>query len=115
VGIGSRVLAPVRGAREVRSGESRPLWRATSLDPGVSALTALAASERSVFAATNDGVFVSRDGGEHFAAWSHGLDQGRIIALALSPAYASDRLVFSMSAGGTIWQRRDPSGRPGTR
>jgi hypothetical protein len=112
VGLASRVMAPVRDAREVRSGESRPLWRATSLGRGVTAVTALATSERTVFAATNDGVFVSRDAGEHFGEWSHGLDQRRMIALALSPTYASDRLVFSMSAGGTVWQRRDAASHP---
>ena len=52
-------------------------------------------------------VFVSRDGGVTYQPWSQGLTQLRITALAVSPAYREDRLVYALSLGGALWRRRD--------
>lgn len=112
VGLGGRILRPRRGAREVRGGSRRPLWRALELPGRPSALTALVASpsyldDRALFAATGAGVYLSRDGGERFRPWSEGLAPPSVVALAPSPAYARDRLVYALGLGGTIWRRRD--------
>jgi hypothetical protein len=112
VGLGGRVLKPLPHAREVRSGKRRPVWRSTTLGEGALAVTALAispvfAEDRTLFAASNAGVFVSRDGGDTYAPWSEGLNPVRTVALATSPSFAADRLVFALGLGGTVWRRRD--------
>ena len=118
-GIGARVYKPVRHAREVRAGQRRPVWRGADLGGGVVAVTAVApspayAEDRTVFAATNAGVFVSRDGGETYQPWSEGLDPSSIVALAISPNYRDDRLVYGLGLGGTIWRRQDQVRRAGS-
>jgi photosystem II stability/assembly factor-like uncharacterized protein len=115
VGLGRRVLRPLQHAREVRAGQRRPVWRGTDLDEGDAAtitVTALAispgyAEDRTLFAATNAGVFVSRDGGETYHAWSEGLSPPRTVALAISPNYVQDHLVYGLGLGGILWRRRD--------
>ena len=112
VGLGGRVLKLLPHAREVRSGKRRPVWRSTTLGEGALAVTALAispvlAEDKTLFAATNAGVFVSRDRGDTYALWSEGLNPVRTVALATSPSFAADRLVFALGLGGTVWRRRD--------
>jgi photosystem II stability/assembly factor-like uncharacterized protein len=112
VGAGRQVLAPMPGARERRGGAARPLWLSADLGPDVAAVVALATPDgpdagRVVFAATNAGVYVSRDGGRSFAPWSEGLAPPSVVALAPSPSYAEDRLVYAVGLGGTVWRRRD--------
>jgi hypothetical protein len=111
-GVGGRVLRPARHAREVRAGERRPIWRGTDLDKATALVTALAvsptyASDRTLFAATSAGVFVSRDGGDSFGLWSDGLQPRSVVAVAVSPDYAADRLVYAITLGGGVWRRRD--------
>ena len=65
------------------------------------------AAGRTVYAGTNAGPFVSRDGGRTFQPWSEGFDGGGIVALAVSPDFAQDRLVLAVGVGGTIWQAQD--------
>jgi hypothetical protein len=65
------------------------------------------AEDRTVFAATNAGAFVSRDGGDTYQPWSEGLDPPSMVALAISPSYRDDRLVYGLGLGGTIWRRHD--------
>ena len=110
VGLDSRVLRPLRHAQEVRRGERRPIWQSAELGGGSALVTALTvspsyASDRTVFAATSAGVFVSRDGGGIFRPWSEGLSPLSLVALATSPNYASDRLVYALGLGGTVWRR----------
>ena len=112
VGAGQTVLVPIPNTRERRGGVTRPLWRATDLGPNVAAVVALATpaggeAGQTVFAATNAGAFVSRDGGRSFAPWNDGLDPAAIVALAVSPDYDTDRQVFAIGLGGTIWRRED--------
>ena len=57
--VGNSVFTPMRGTQEVRGHERRPMWRRTALSD-VTAITALALTDRTLFAATNAGVFVSR-------------------------------------------------------
>jgi photosystem II stability/assembly factor-like uncharacterized protein len=113
VGLDRRVLSPMRHAREVRAGERRPIWRGVEPGGGTALVTALGvspayATDRTVFAATSAGVFVSRSGGDTFEPWSDGLQPLSVVALAVSPNYAVDRLVYAITIGGGIWQRRDP-------
>ncbi len=113
VALGGRVLRPLRHAREVRAGERRPIWRSSQLPASVPlGTTDLAVSpafgeDHTVFAATNAGVFVSRDGGETFHPWSKGLAPPRTVAIAVSPAYRDDREVYALGLGGSIWRRVD--------
>ena len=112
VGLDGRVLKPMRHAREVRAGERRPIWSGTDLGNRTAVVTALAvsptwASDRTVFAATSAGVFVSRDAGNTFARWSDGLQSLSVVALTVSPNYPTDRLVYAITLGGGIWQRSD--------
>jgi hypothetical protein len=117
-GLGPRVLKPLRHAREVRAGQRRPVWRSADLGGGTVAVTALAPSPRyaedhTIFAATNAGVFVSRDGGDSYQPWSEGLSPPAMVALAISPSYRDDRLIYALGLGGTIWRRTDRDPRPG--
>ena len=112
VGAGRSVLTPIPNTRERRGGASRPLWRATDLGSDVGSIVALATppgaeAGQTVFAATNVGVFVSRDGGRSFAPWSEGLEPPAVVALAISPDYETDRQLFAIGLGGTIWRRED--------
>jgi hypothetical protein len=52
-------------------------------------------------------VFVSRDGGETFGPWSEALIPSSVVALAVSPSYLEDRLIYAISLGGSVWRRRD--------
>jgi photosystem II stability/assembly factor-like uncharacterized protein len=114
VGLGGRVFKPLRNAQEVRSGERRPLWRGVDLGTAVIGITALCASptfgeDHTLFAATNAGIFVSRDAGESFQPWNEGLDldQTRMVCVAVSPTYGQDGLVYGLGLGGRVWRRRD--------
>ena len=114
-GLGPRVLTPLRHAREVRAGRRRPVWRRAELGGETIAVTAIAPSpnfahDRTVFVATNAGAFASRDSGETYQPWSESLVPSALVALAVSPAYHSDRLVYALGLGGTIWRRQDSPG-----
>jgi hypothetical protein len=108
VGLGTRLLRPRANAVEVRGGVRRPVWDAAVL-PGTLAGLAVSppgAPTPAVFAATGSGVFRSHDGGATFAAWGNGLGQPGTVAVAASPNYDHDRLVFAVRLGGTIWRRQ---------
>jgi len=120
VGLGGRVLKPLPHAREVRSGKRRPVWRGTAVGEGALAVTALGTSpsfaeDHTLFAATNAGVFVSRDAGDTFESWSESLTPPRTVTLGTSPAFSTDGLVYALGLGGTLWRRRDDPTRPGSR
>jgi photosystem II stability/assembly factor-like uncharacterized protein len=113
VAIGAQVLTPVPGSWERRGGQRRPVWQAASFGPEVASVTALAvppadaagsAAGRTIYAGTNAGPYVSRDGGMSFQPWSDGYEGGGIVALAVSPSFVKDRLVLAVGVGGTIWQ-----------
>jgi hypothetical protein len=117
VGLGDRAHRPRQNAWENRGGARRLVWDATDV-PGqhtagrLPAITHFVVSpayaqDRTLFAATSAGVYVSRDGGASFAAWNVGVELVSMVAVTLSPAYARDRLVYSLGLGGTIWRRED--------
>jgi hypothetical protein len=107
VGLGSRVLTPMRDARETRHGRHRPLWRNVDLGAQIAALATTRDAEGGgvVFAATSAGIYVSRNGGERFSAWQPG--PTATVAVAVSPNYARDRLVYALEVGGVLWRTRD--------
>jgi hypothetical protein len=117
LGIGGRVFRPRQGSWEVKGGARRPVWDGVGLvgdalsgrTPAIAGLDASPAypRDRTIFAATSAGVYVSRDGGASFADWSDGLEPKRTVVATPSPVYASDRLVYAVGLGGTIWRRRD--------
>ena len=117
LGLGGSVYRPRQNAWEVRGGARRPVWDAVALPgqeatgrlPAIAGLVASPeyAQDRTLFAATSAGVYVSRDGGASFAAWNDGLEPAATVAVAPSPGYARDRLVYALGLGGTIWRRRD--------
>jgi photosystem II stability/assembly factor-like uncharacterized protein len=105
VGVGSRVLHPLRQAEEVVRGERRPIWRGDPLpdDPGT--ITVLRCSpdvrrDRCLAAGTSTGVYLSRDAGASFVRWSEGLSPAPVVALAFE-----DRDLFALQLGGALWRR----------
>jgi len=116
--IGASVATPVAGSWQRQGGQRRPVWRWAGLGEQVATVTALAvppggasgsAAGRTVYAGTNAGPYVSRDGGRTFHTWSEGYDGSGIVAMAVSPNFAEDRLVLAVGVGGTIWQIQDVS------
>jgi photosystem II stability/assembly factor-like uncharacterized protein len=118
VGLAGAVLSPRRNASQIRGGARAPLWHRTVLatesgDPV--AITALACSpnERDdgiVFAATNAGLYRSRDRGRSFDQWNAGLVPTGVLALAVANATndataGGPLLVFALGVDGTIWRR----------
>jgi hypothetical protein len=118
VGAGGQAHRPRPNAWAVSGGRRRPVWDAINVAAAdaagrLASVTGLAASpeyaaDRTLFASTSDGVYVSRDGGLSFESWSEGLAPRATVAVAPSPAYATDRLVYALGLGGTVWRRRDP-------
>jgi hypothetical protein len=116
VALGERVLTPVAGSWERQGGQRRPVWQAATLGPEVASVTALvappaekagSAAGRTIYAGTNAGPFVSRDGGKSFRPWADGYDGGGVVALAVSSTFGADRLVLAVGVGGTVWQIED--------
>ena len=96
--------------------QRRPVWQAADLGAAVVSVTALAApppgvpgsaAGRTIYAGTNAGPYVSRDNGRTFRPWADGYDGSGIVALAVSPGFAKDRLVLAVEVGGTVWQFKD--------
>lgn len=102
LGLSDRVYSPIRDTQETHGRERRPMWRSAPLGPDVAAITSLAVSGGNVFAATNAGVFSSRDHGVTFTEWSNGLAARRMVAIAVSP---DGRRVYGLGLGGSVWRR----------
>jgi hypothetical protein len=74
-------------------------------------VTALEASpayarDRTILAGTTAGVFFSRNAGSEFELAGQG-GGGPIVAVAFSPAYVEDRLLYAVELGGRVWRLRD--------
>ena len=110
VGHAGRVSRPMRSAQQVRRGVRRPLWQDTQIGNPESAITALALSprvgrDRTVVAASDQGVYLSRDGGETFALWDHGLSVPLITGLALVAGDGDTLAAYALGLGGSLWRR----------
>ncbi|MBV9354976.1 MAG: hypothetical protein JO023_05560 [Chloroflexi bacterium] len=105
VGVGSRVLQPLRQAEEVVRGERRPIWRGDPLPEDPGSVTVLGCSpdvrrDRCVVAGTSTGVYLSRDAGASFVRWTERLSPAPVVALAFA-----DHAVFALQLGGALWRR----------
>jgi len=125
VGIGDRVLRPRHDAWQTR-GVRVPLWRAATLvrengDPAT--VIALAVSpdyhrDSTVFAATDTGIYRSRNRGGTFEQWGEGLTQKPMLALLAtltaddgSNAHTDGVTAFALGVNGTIWRRTGDASR----
>lgn len=113
VGLDGRVAKPIRNTWRRGGGERLPVWSGTDLldsEGKAVAITALVASpnyrqDNTVYAATSGGVFVSRDGGRSFAAWSGGMGAAPVVAIALTPRGKDGQWLYALGLGGNIWRR----------
>ena len=107
-----RAVSPSsRRVQEVRRGERRPHWQETRIGTPTAAVTALALSphvrsDRTLLMASEDGVLLSRDGGESFALWSDDLRVPLVTALAVASLSDGGLDAYALGLGGTLWRRR---------
>jgi photosystem II stability/assembly factor-like uncharacterized protein len=115
VGVDDAVLRTVGAIEEVVEREGhpdwrQPVWRRARLPGSVSALEVAPAygrdRDRTILAGTTAGVFISRNAGIEFESAGRG-GGGPIVAVAFSPAYNEDRLVYAVELGGRVWRLRD--------
>ena len=108
-GVGDAVLRSVQGVFERVHGERRPVWRRVTLPGTVSALETSPAyrRDRTLLAATTAGVCISHDAGVTFQTLGSGMGDPPVLAVAFSPAYAEDHLIYAVELGGRIWRHRD--------
>ncbi|MCG2769676.1 MAG: hypothetical protein L6435_15055 [Anaerolineae bacterium] len=96
-GIGSRIFRPSGspGTQETISPE----------EPAIVALIDVPRGEKEydLYAATSQGVFLSRNRGKSWESFSKGLPDGPILSLVPSPDYLKDGLLYALSLGGTLW------------
>jgi photosystem II stability/assembly factor-like uncharacterized protein len=112
IGLGDRVLRPMRRASERRLGGQRPIWIGEHLGNARTVVVGLALSpayrfDQTLFAATSAGVFVSRNAGLSWRPLAAGMIDRSIVAVVPTPTYADDRTVYAASLGGTIWRLVD--------
>jgi photosystem II stability/assembly factor-like uncharacterized protein len=107
VGVGAEVWSPARGVQEVVRGQRRPAWRRTSSPGSVIALASSPtfAQDRTLAVGISVGVALSRDAGARCLPWSDGLTGLPVLAVAFSPHFATDRLVYAVELGGRLWRR----------
>ncbi len=87
-------------------------WVARRLPDDVAHILSLAVvggtgNRRAVIAGTSRGVFVSRDDGQNWQQPNGGPERQPIVALAPSPNFAVDRIMWVLAAGGDLWQLID--------
>jgi photosystem II stability/assembly factor-like uncharacterized protein len=110
-GIAGRVAHPLAGAQEVRGRERRPIWQEARIGAPLASVTAVALSpsfarDQTVFAAADTSVYVSRDGGDSFETWDHGLTVPIVTGLGVAEATDGGLVVYALGLGGTLWRRR---------
>jgi photosystem II stability/assembly factor-like uncharacterized protein len=102
----STVFAGVNGA-VLRSDDSGDHWQIVTLASPAPQVVALALSpDGTVIAGTaQDGVFVSTDRGASWIAWNFGLIDLNVYALALSPDFERDHIIFAGTVSGIFESR----------
>ena len=98
-GIGSRISRP--------SGSHRLKETLSPEEPAILELVSIPRGEKSfdLYAATNVGVFLSKDGGKRWDSFSEGLPEEPILSLIPSPSYEQDHLLYALSVGSVLWHR----------
>jgi photosystem II stability/assembly factor-like uncharacterized protein len=101
IAAGNELFCPLAGKSDA--------WVARRLPDDLAQILSLAvvggtANRRAVIAGTSRGVFVSRDDGQNWQQPNGGPDRQPIVALAPSPDFAVDRIVWVLAAGGDLWQ-----------
>jgi hypothetical protein len=99
--VGNELFCPLAGESDA--------WVARRLPDDVAHTLSLAVvggtgDRRGVIAGTSRGVFVSGDEGQNWQQPYGGPDRQPIVALAASPNYAVDRIIWVLAAGGDFWQ-----------
>lgn len=101
VGVGSLVQRPMWGGRQLwiaeRPGRSSSGVLSLAVSPG-------AVWNRTVIAATTDGVHVSDDEGLTWHAISDGLHTSTVVSVALAPDFADGGTAFALTLGGALHQ-----------
>jgi photosystem II stability/assembly factor-like uncharacterized protein len=101
-----------------RSGDGGLTWKAILLPHPPPTITTLASTSQAngsiVFFAgsSEDGVFISRDGGESWASWNFGLLDLNVACIGVSPNFSVDETVFAgtetglfhSTNGGRAWR-----------
>lgn len=62
--------------------------------------------DTTLFIATNQGIHVSRDAGTTFERWTND-GPSHVLDIQFSPAFRTDRLVYALELGGSVWRRAD--------
>jgi len=96
-GIGSRIFRPAGspGAKETISPEGPAILTLVDVPRGK--------KEYDLYAATSEGVFISKNRGKRWDSCSEGLPDEPILSLVPSPDYLKDGLLYALSVGGTLW------------
>jgi len=97
------------GDTVMRTAEGRLVWHRAGLPGTVTSLEASPAyrTDTTILAGTTAGACISRDAGLTFEPWGAGMDNAPVIAVAFSPAYATDRLVYALELGGRVWRNQN--------
>ncbi len=111
VGLGGRVYRQMAGSRETTAHGQHPIWLSETVGRRDAAVVTLAPSpdfgrDRTLFAATSDGVYRSRNAGLSWEEMSTGLTRRSVIAVLPSPSYAADGTLYALTLGGGIWRYR---------
>jgi hypothetical protein len=114
VGLDDYVARAMTNAWKRTSSGRQPAWNGVGLrgpEGRIVTITALAvsphyATDNTAFAATNAGIFVSRDGGRSFTSWGTGMDHRPVVALAVTPRIDSEQWLYALGLGGSLWRRR---------
>ncbi len=114
VGLDGRVAKPIRNTWRRGGGERLPVWTGVDLldsEGKAVAITALVASphyrqDHTVFAATSGGIYISRDSGRSFEAWSGGMGSVPVVAIALTPQGKGGQWLYALGLGGNVWRRQ---------
>lgn len=109
VGADSRVYRPLQGSRENTGQGGRPIWVSKAIGTNGLAVLAIVASpdfarDHTIFAATSDGVYRSRDSGVSWESISAGLTRQSVLDVMPSPHYVEDRAMYALTLGGQIWR-----------
>lgn len=101
-----RLLAAVGDRVWTQQGPSA--WRHASVAGSIPALapSLTFARDRVIVVATSAGVYISTDAGASFARWRDGIGEPAVVAVAFSPEFAADGIVYAVELGGRIWRAR---------